>query len=238
MNWNDGSESYNKIAALEKALAESQRELTSAWSNLEDAQADNAANAEQAAIFQRQLAESQQALAMRDRELTEMSRIATKYRGQTKATEQERETLGAERDEARKNAEWLDVQRMKLTEVCHESNAVCVCGCPASEHESYGEDGEACSNEAHQCIRTSLAVQKQVAALTARLTELEGALRNLATFEVSVDGKPCWCGCTRLAGEAHFDDCHRARAALASTGRPQTSSPSTTGELDRCRSRN
>ena len=37
-------------------------------------------------------------------------------------------------------------------------NAVCLCGCPASEHEDNGEDGEQCEHEDHECIRVAPAV--------------------------------------------------------------------------------
>ncbi len=46
----------------------------------------------------------------------------------------------------------------RLTTVCNESNAVCACGCANDEHESYGEDGESCGHDDHECVRTSLVV--------------------------------------------------------------------------------
>ena len=39
-----------------------------------------------------------------------------------------------------------------------ECNAVCLCGCPDAEHESYGEDGESCGDEEHECVRVAPAV--------------------------------------------------------------------------------
>jgi len=50
------------------------------------------------------------------------------------------------------------VEMKRLTEVCKESNSVCACGCPPGDHESYGEEGECCGVEGHECIRTSRAV--------------------------------------------------------------------------------
>lgn len=46
----------------------------------------------------------------------------------------------------------------RLTALLRECNAVCLCGCPESEHESYGEDGESCADEGHECIRVAPAV--------------------------------------------------------------------------------
>jgi hypothetical protein len=46
----------------------------------------------------------------------------------------------------------------RLREVCAESNAVCICGCPADVHENYGDEGECCENPTHECLRTSKAV--------------------------------------------------------------------------------
>jgi hypothetical protein len=50
-------------------------------------------------------------------------------------------------------------------------NAICLCGCPSSEHESYGEDGESCGVDGHECIRVAPAVleivQRERAILTA-----------------------------------------------------------------------
>lgn len=46
----------------------------------------------------------------------------------------------------------------ELESLLRECNAVCLCGCPESEHESYGEDGESCADEGHECIRVAPAV--------------------------------------------------------------------------------
>lgn len=46
----------------------------------------------------------------------------------------------------------------ELESLLRECNAVCLCGCPDSEHESYGEDGESCADEEHECIRVAPAV--------------------------------------------------------------------------------
>lgn len=55
----------------------------------------------------------------------------------------------------------------RLRSVCEESNAVCMCGCPPSAHESLGEDGESCGHDDHQCVRTSRTVLAELVRLRA-----------------------------------------------------------------------
>ena len=74
----------------------------------------------------------------------------------------------------------LTAERDALTTVCHESNEVCLCGCPLSEHENYGEDGESCADETHQCVRTSKAVRMIVTRAEQRLATLRARLEQLA----------------------------------------------------------
>ena len=45
----------------------------------------------------------------------------------------------------------------RLTALLRECNAVCLCGCPDSEHEA-DECGESCGNDDHECIRVPRAV--------------------------------------------------------------------------------
>ena len=61
-------------------------------------------------------------------------------------------------DEAADEITCLRAEVERLKEVCKESNEVCACECPAADHESYGENGECCGVEGHECIRTSRAV--------------------------------------------------------------------------------
>ena len=53
----------------------------------------------------------------------------------------------------------------RLTALLHECNAVCLCGCPESEHESYGEDGESCGHDDHECLRVPRSVLAYVETL-------------------------------------------------------------------------
>jgi hypothetical protein len=52
----------------------------------------------------------------------------------------------------------LAAELRQLREVCAESNAVCVCGCPDAEHEHVDEGGECCGVDGHECVRTSVTV--------------------------------------------------------------------------------
>jgi hypothetical protein len=45
--------------------------------------------------------------------------------------------------------------------------AVCLCGCPPDVHENYGEDGESCGNDDHDCIRVSVGVAQAFARVRA-----------------------------------------------------------------------
>jgi hypothetical protein len=110
------------------------------------------------------------ALEAKEREL---ARLRLEFRGcedelkyQIKRAEKAEADLAVcQREDYRAHFEACDKQRLDLLAVCHESNAVCVCGCPDKDHESYGEEGEACQNEMHECIRTSKAVYAIVHAL-------------------------------------------------------------------------
>ena len=66
----------------------------------------------------------------------------------------------------------------RLRELLVKSNAVCACGCPADEHESYGEEGESCANKDHDCVRTSGSV----------LSMLSGAREIIRIDEASIKG--------------------------------------------------
>ena len=56
-----------------------------------------------------------------------------------------------------------------------EDNAACICGCPLSEHENLGEDGEQCEHEDHECLRVSAAALQIVTRYHKRIAELEKA---------------------------------------------------------------
>lgn len=43
--------------------------------------------------------------------------------------------------------------------------AVCICGCPDADHESYDEDGESCGIDDHECVRVCTAAAEIVARL-------------------------------------------------------------------------
>ena len=63
-----------------------------------------------------------------------------------------------------------------------EERAVCVCGCPPYEHESYGEDGESCGSEDHDCLLVSLSAGVLFWGMQAKLVEGHAAaLKDAAT---------------------------------------------------------
>ncbi len=72
--------------------------------------------------------------------------------------------------------EAADARATQLQQALEASNAVCSCGCPESEHENYGEDGQACENEDHQCVPTNRAVITMLNDLRARATHAEAQL--------------------------------------------------------------
>ena len=74
----------------------------------------------------------------------------------------------------------------RLTEVCNESNSVCACGCPMSEHDSYEEDGICCGNEEHECIPTCDAILEMLQRLRAEVAHL-GAEQPLARATQTLD---------------------------------------------------
>lgn len=71
---------------------------------------------------------------------------------------------------------WLRDALVTAQQELRLSNAVCACGCPDNEHENYGEDGQACDHEDHQCVQTNRAV----------LTMLEEQRVQAAAFSVQI----------------------------------------------------
>lgn len=70
--------------------------------------------------------------------------------------------------------------RLKLVLV--ESNEVCVCGCDADQHENYGEDGEGCGNDSHECVRTCIAIRDKFTAAREALKGLVEAHRGIYKY--------------------------------------------------------
>jgi hypothetical protein len=91
-----------------------------------------------------------------------------------------------------------------------EMNSVCICGCPISEHENYGEDGEACDNPDHECLRTCPAIvamfAKERTARKQAERERDEARKALLWFWTHSDDEvePDWVSnAARAAEEAH-----------------------------------
>lgn len=96
----------------------------------------------------------------------------------------------------------------RLTALLRECNAVCLCGCPESEHESYGEDGESCGHDDHECIRVAPAVleivQRYRVALSDALAQKPGgaevreAAEELQRIDSLLDRRSALDGLTRV----------------------------------------
>jgi len=57
----------------------------------------------------------------------------------------------------------------RLTEELALDRAVCLCGCAHDVHETYGDEGESCGNDTHECIRVAPAVLSAVTLLRQQL---------------------------------------------------------------------
>ena len=82
------------------------------------------------------------------------------------------EMVGIETARLRELLDALEQAEVLLQQAC----SVCACGCPESEHENYGEDGEACEHEQHQCVRTSRSVRTMLGQAEQQNTELRAEL--------------------------------------------------------------
>lgn len=87
-------------------------------------------------------------------------------------------------------------------------NAVCLCGCPASEHEDNGEDGEQCEHEDHECLRVAPAVLEIVGRVR---RERDEARERAETWSVRAEAHRQ----NAVAAERERDN-HRDRAATMS----------------------
>jgi len=56
---------------------------------------------------------------------------------------------------------WVEIEGevRSLRQQLAEDRAVCLCGCTPEQHENYGEDGEGCEREDHNCLRVAVAVR-------------------------------------------------------------------------------
>jgi ribosomal protein L37AE/L43A len=99
----------------------------------------------------------------------------------------------------------------ELEALLRECNAVCLCGCPASEHESYGEDGESCADEEHECIRVAPAVLAYVQDLRQQWADLgedyEGLRARINPPHPSWDTSCARCGRDLTVSSATCGEC-------------------------------
>lgn len=92
----------------------------------------------------------------------------------------------------------LTQERDEAREQLADSAAVCVCGCPVAEHESYGEDGASCDDPAHECFRVSKAAYAAVHDLRETVTALRD---NNAAVKVMFDERSARCAILTAALE-------------------------------------
>jgi hypothetical protein len=71
----------------------------------------------------------------------------------------------------------LEDKVKELEERVDEDNAVCLCGCPASDHEQFGEDGEQCEHEDHVCQRVAPSVRDLFVEMRRERDEAQEQLR-------------------------------------------------------------
>lgn len=114
----------------------------------------------------------------------------------------------------------------ELESLLRECNAVCLCGCPDSEHESYDEDGESCGQDDHECIRVAPAVLEIVnryrVALSAALAAQppSDAVREAAErYRAARDSSPS--GSTGFIAAIHWLEAFDALAAPAPAPAPE-----------------
>lgn len=81
------------------------------------------------------------------------------------------ETVDGERDEIQVDKLIAERAEKQLRDELAVERAVCICGCPPGEHESYGDEGETCENESHECIRVAVAVAQIAANMSRRSLE-------------------------------------------------------------------
>ena len=124
-------------------------------------------------------------------------------------------------------AEEAEASLAEREEALRECNAVCLCGCPESEHESYGEDGESCADESHECLRVAPAVlgivQRYRVALSNALKpardEVREAAEEWAAAEAEYDAVPAYSRDTDAFGRNMFRRQSARRRLLAALSR-------------------
>lgn len=98
-----------------------------------------------------------------------------------------------------------------LESLLRECNAVCLCGCPDAEHESYGADGESCGNDEHECIRVAPAVLAYVEDLRQQWADLgedyEGLRARINPPHPSWDTSCARCGRDLTVSSATCGEC-------------------------------
>jgi DNA repair exonuclease SbcCD ATPase subunit len=98
----------------------------------------------------------------------ELADMTHKYRNQCDATDGQTEQLAYA--EGHLQEAQAEVERLKAE--LSEERAVCLCGCPAADHEDYPEEGQDCGVPGHECILVAKAVLESVTQERERLRSL------------------------------------------------------------------
>lgn len=67
----------------------------------------------------------------------------------------------------------MATERDTLRAQLAEASAVCACGCADADHESYGDDGQSCGQDGHDCYRVSPAALAELMKLRAQLAAVQ-----------------------------------------------------------------
>ena len=124
-------------------------------------------------------------------------------------------SMGKFTDEVKAEADALRAENARIEEVCVESNAVCICGCPSEDHEQYDEGGESCADETHTCIRVCESAAAEFRNLRADLAALKERTCHNCRHKSLADGD--WCGLLWIACDGlyatinltHYIKCER-----------------------------
>ena len=117
-------------------------------------------------------------------------------------------------------AEEAEASLAEREEALRECNAVCLCGCPESEHEA-DECGESCGHDDHECIRVPRSVLAYVETLrrTPARDEVREAAEEWAAAEAEYDAVPAYSRDTDAFGRNMFRRQSARRRLLAALSR-------------------
>lgn len=113
-------------------------------------------------------------------------------------------------------SETASAENTRLRAVLAESAAVCACGCSDVDHESYGEDGESCGHDDHECYRTSPAASSALSTLRAQLAQ---QAQQIAALVEKLKTTIEWCEISGREAKVDLKHLHEILAALQTAPR-------------------